>query len=103
MILMKGTKLAYQLVPLAPITVIGLQVSPMGTFAPTTTPRRPLRTPARPPAFWTLWQHCTGPVLHWLGGGAVPPPVGVATARVATARATKAENLNCILEMFREY
>lgn len=46
-------------------------------------------------AFWTLWQHCTGPVLHWLGVGvgvAVVVGVGLPDGTppaVATARSAK--------------
>ena len=56
----------------------------MGTLTPLrTTPRRLKRMETRPPLleFWTLWQHCKSPVLHWETG--VSLGVGVATARTA--------------------
>ena len=63
---------------------MGLQVIPIGTLTScTTTPKRARSDEAAgEPALWTLLQHWTGAVLHWLAGGLLlSPGTGVATAR----------------------
>ena len=61
---------AYQELPPAPMTVIGLQVSAARTLGlGMTAPKRPRRdVTAELLLLWTLLQHWTGPVLHWLAG-----------------------------------
>jgi hypothetical protein len=85
-------------VPLTPTPVIGEQVNPT---RPVTEPMGMPKLPRRSAvtgllAVEVLSQHWTLPVLHWLVGGGV---VGVATARVAMARAVKAESVNCMVSL----
>ena len=67
---------------------MGEQVIPTGVLRSwTTMPSTPSSAAApEEPAVWTLWQHWTAPVLHWLAGGAFG--VGVAAARIAKETAT---------------
>jgi hypothetical protein len=80
------------------MTVMGLQVTPTCPVRePTTTPKRPRRVAMDGElAAWTLLQHWSDPVLHWLLGPD-PVPVGVAAARVATARVERTASLNCMI------
>jgi len=82
--------------PETPMTVMGLQVTPTWpVILPTTMPKRPRRVAMDGElAFWTLLQHWREPVLHWLLG---PVSVGVAAARVATARVVRVASLNCMM------
>lgn len=87
--------MTYQEVPEAPMTVMGLQVTPTRPVTlPALTPKRPRRTETTEEvADWVLLQHWTVPLLHWLLGEELPSlGTGVAAARVATARAVRAAN-----------
>ena len=97
----------YQVAPdPTPMTLMGVQVRPMGMLTPPrTTPKRPRRVATAPLLEdWTLLQHCTvlsrslmttpgalllyirsaHPVLHWLAGGA-----SLAAARMARVETMK--------------
>ena len=83
------------------LTLIGEQVTPTGTLTPLrTTPNKPKRMETSPPLleFWTLWQHCKSPVLHWEAGGLLG--VGVATAR--TAKEATARNLVAYMLLYEK-
>lgn len=88
----------YQLLPEAPMTVMGEQVRPTLTFKSWRTMPRRLRIAATGllVADSTLSQHWTGPVEQLLAGSS--RGAGVATARVARAAETKA-SLNCMISV----